>query len=103
MNAKMNAKANMKGKGFGKSSKFFVVFRPDTEEFLVKHQETVFGFTTAWGKHPSHALQFSSFDSARKMAIVLCTSKSVLLEVCSVVDLGTRYAVETESTFFPGL
>ena len=99
MNAKKNKKINVKPK----SSKIYVLLRPDTEEFLVKQRETIFGFTTEWGKHPRSAQNWKNIHQARSWGMMLSSRKSIEIHVCSVVDLGEQYRVETESTFFPPL
>jgi len=97
----MNRKANSMSKGFGKSSKFYVVLRSDTEEFLVKQQETVLGFGLTWCKQPGGALQYKTLQQARETAIALSIRKELEIQVCSVTDTGKQYKIETESTFFP--
>lgn len=103
MNAKANKKVNVTGKGFGVSTGFYVVLRSDTGEFFVNQREVPGGDVTAWGKTPGEALRISSFDDARKLAVMLSSQKFLELEVCSVTDLGQQYAVQTESVFSPEL
>lgn len=97
MNAKKNKTVNVKAN----SNKFYVLLRPDTEEFLVKQRETTFGFTTEWCKYPQSAQSWKNIHQARSCAMPLSGRKSIEIQVCSVVDLGGQYQVETESTFFP--
>ena len=97
----MNAKKNKSAKIEAKSSKFYLLLRSDTEEFLVKQNETRFGFTTEWGKHPKSAQVWKNVHQARSCAMTLSSRKSIEIQVCSVVDLGEQYQVETQSTFFP--
>lgn len=97
----MSKRANPTGKGFAKSSKFYVVLRPDTEEFLVKFQETIFGSAAVWSKHPQSAQSSNNFDDVRSVAKYLSMSKAIEIHVCSVLDNGQQYKVETESRFFP--
>jgi hypothetical protein len=96
----MNAKKNKKVNVSAKSNKFYVLLRPDTEEFLVKERETTFGFTTEWCKYPQSAQRWKNIHQARGCGVLLSGRKSIEIQVCSVVDLGEQYQVETESAFF---
>ena len=102
----MNIKVKNSGKGFGKSNKsnkFYVVFRPDTEEFFVKYQETILGSATVWQKYPDYAKSWKDFDQARSVAMQISMMKQIEIHVCSVIDSGPQYRVETESRFAPNL
>lgn len=101
MNAKKNKNAKVEDKD--KSSKFYVLLRSDTEEFLVKQCKTHFGFTTEWCKYPQSAQRWRNIHQARGCAMLLSSRKSIDIHVCSVVDLGAQYKVETEATFFAPL
>jgi hypothetical protein len=96
MNAKKNKNASVKDK----SSKFYVLLRSDTQEFLVRQNETRFGYVTEWGKSPQSAQKWKNVHQARGCGMLLSGRKSIEIQVCSVVDLGAQYQVETQSTFF---
>lgn len=96
----MNVKKNKKMNANVKSSKFYVLLRPDTGEFFVEQTQTLFGSVTKWGKHPNSAQSWKNIDVARACAMGISGRKAIEIHVCSVVDSGEQYQVETESTFF---